>query len=459
MADLNALIAQGPQFHMPDPLGQYAKMQQLQAGQQQMRTGALQEQTAGMQLQQLKQDRDNMAKLSQQLSAKGIGPRQYFEALQSSGDAKYQQLGIEGLMKLDATEAFDRSQQTIPGQTPARVGGELGSGTAFMDNALPGMPAPVNALATRAAAPAASTNALAPTPAAADPAVTAIEAEMRRIQPFVSSGATGAKEAMARLEKKLEIASKRYTVGDTLMGQSGNVFGTAPAKAAASVLPLPADVEAQRIRMAIAGRTPRAEATPAAPVAVVDPVTGKTVFVSREEALRGRMSPAGAKPAELKQVPVHAQKAIVGASTAIKKIDDAIAALDSGTEEATGIKGYLPDMALNRMYPEGTEARAAVADIGSLVMHERSGAAVTASESPRLKPFIPLITDDKTTALKKLRRMRQIQTDDAEALAGTYNPEQGFREFKVATPAAAPAGVDAALWNVMTPEEKKLWQK
>ena len=232
MADLNALIAQGAQFNMPDQLGQYAKMQQLQAGQQQMRTGALQEQTAGMQLQKLKEDRANMAALSQKLSVRGVTPRQYFEALQTSGDPQHQQLGIEGLMKLDATEAFDRSQQTIPGQTPARVGGELGSGTAFMDNALPGMPAPANALATRAAAPAASTNALAPTPAAADP-VTAIEAEMRRIQPFVSSGATGAKEAMARLEKKLELASKRYTVGDTLMGQSGNVFGTAPAKAAA----------------------------------------------------------------------------------------------------------------------------------------------------------------------------------------------------------------------------------
>lgn len=234
MADLNALIAQGAQFNMPDQLGQYAKMQQLQAGQQQMRTAGLQEQTAGMQLQQLKQDRDNMAKLSQKLSVKGLNPRQFFEALQTSGDTKSQQLGIEGLMKLDATEAFERSQRTIPGQTPARVGGELGSGTAFMDNALPGMPAPANALATRAAAPMASTNALAPTPAAADP-VAAIEAEMRRIQPFVSSGATGAKEAMARLEKRLELASKRYSVGNTLMNQMGDVLGTAPAAAAKTI--------------------------------------------------------------------------------------------------------------------------------------------------------------------------------------------------------------------------------
>jgi hypothetical protein len=158
-----------------------------------------------------------------------------------------------------------------------------------------------------------------------------------------------------------------------------------------------------------------------------------------------------AKFAELKQVPVHAQKAIVGASTAMQKIDNAIAALESGAEEATGMKGYLPDMALNRMYPKGTEARAAVADIGSLVMHERSGAAVTASESPRLKPFIPLITDDKATALKKLKRMRQIQADDAEALAGTYNEEQGFREFKtpVGKAAAPAAGGATGEWKVV----------
>ncbi|MFZ2287608.1 MAG: hypothetical protein WAV93_11535 [Bacteroidales bacterium] len=152
-------------------------------------------------------------------------------------------------------------------------------------------------------------------------------------------------------------------------------------------------------------------------------------------ALAAKVSGAGLKP-----VPVHAQKAIIGASTAVKKIDDAIAALEGKAgAESTGLKGYLPDVALNRMYPEGTEARAAVADIGSLIMHDRSGAAVTASESPRLKPFIPLVTDDKATALKKLKRMRQVQVDDAEALASAYVPEQGFREFKPGGNKPAPA--------------------
>jgi hypothetical protein len=233
MADLNALIAQGAQFNMPDQLGQYAKMQQLQAGQQQMRTAGLQEQTAGMQLEQLKQDRDNMAKLSQQLSVKGIGPRQYFEALQTSGDPKHQQLGIEGLMKLDQTEKYDaflKSQQTIPaGQAPAPMAGGLGSGTFGMDN-LPGMPTPSNALAPRAAAPMASTNALAPKTANS---VAAIKADMQALMPYVKAGAEGAKEAMDLLKEDYKRLNALHVVGGNLVTGAGDVAYTGAEKTAA----------------------------------------------------------------------------------------------------------------------------------------------------------------------------------------------------------------------------------
>ena len=153
---------------------------------------------------------------------------------------------------------------------------------------------------------------------------------------------------------------------------------------------------------------------------------------------------------DLKPVPVHAQKAITGAASSVNKLTDAIDLLSGlkvagqeGSATATGIKGYAPDIALNRLDPKGTVTRAAIADIGSMIMHDRSGAAVTASESPRLKPFIPLITDSVDTAKKKLERLRQIQLDEAEALTGTYNPEQGFKLFtaplkggKSAAPAA-----------------------
>jgi hypothetical protein len=136
--------------------------------------------------------------------------------------------------------------------------------------------------------------------------------------------------------------------------------------------------------------------------------------------------------ADLKPVPVHAQKAITGAAATLGQLDKAIAELEANPD-AVGWKGYAPDAVLNRADPAGTQARASLADIGSLKIHERSGAAVTASETPRLKPFIPSISDDYDTALTKLKRMRDV-------LTGTYNRDQGFRDFTAPQPTpAAPA--------------------
>ena len=73
-----------------------------------------------------------------------------------------------------------------------------------------------------------------------------------------------------------------------------------------------------------------------------------------------------------------------------------------GDPNATGMKGYLPDALLQRMDPSGVETRAAVSNLGSMIIHDRSGAAVTASEYPRLRPFIPTASDDPTTVKKKL---------------------------------------------------------
>lgn len=75
-----------------------------------------------------------------------------------------------------------------------------------------------------------------------------------------------------------------------------------------------------------------------------------------------------------------------------------------GDKNATGMKGFLPDKILQRTDSAGVSTRAIIADLGSLVIHDRSGAAVTASEYPRLAPFIPTVTDDPAVAKKKLER-------------------------------------------------------
>ncbi len=88
----------------------------------------------------------------------------------------------------------------------------------------------------------------------------------------------------------------------------------------------------------------------------------------------------------------------------------------AGDTSATGKKGWLPNQVLNRLDPAGVDTRAAIADLGSLVIHDRSGAAVTASEFPRLAPFIPTEKDDAATVKKKLTMFTknyQAVVDDA----------------------------------------------
>ena len=89
-----------------------------------------------------------------------------------------------------------------------------------------------------------------------------------------------------------------------------------------------------------------------------------------------------------------------------------------------------------------------ITDIGSLVLHDRSGAAVTASETPRLLPFIPLPTDDKDTARRKLVRFKQIYEQEQQAYLDTYSKDQGYKTPKV--PVAAPPNQPA-----MSPEDKQ----
>jgi hypothetical protein len=187
----------------------------------------------------------------------------------------------------------------------------------------------------------------------------------------------------------------------------------------------------------------RAPATPSAPVAVIGP-NGEEIFVSREEALSKRMTPASG--ARLKPIPTQINQAIIKNVQTLKQLDDTIALLGKNPD-ATGYKGYLPNVVLSRVDPEGVDVRAGIADIGSLVLHERSGAAVTAAESPRLLPFIPLATDDNATAVKKLKRMREIAAADQLGLTETYGQDQGYKPNPLVgkSAAATSAAPEAAL--------------
>lgn len=143
----------------------------------------------------------------------------------------------------------------------------------------------------------------------------------------------------------------------------------------------------------------------------------------------------------LKDIPQAVNEKILQNNGAINQINRALALNEgkdiidpktgkvaaTGDSAATGWKGYAPQSFLNRFDPQGVDSRAEIADIGSLKIHDRSGAAVTVSEAPRLMPFIPLATDDAQTKIKKLTRLKQEMQLMADGYAETYSKEQGYK--------------------------------
>ncbi len=141
-----------------------------------------------------------------------------------------------------------------------------------------------------------------------------------------------------------------------------------------------------------------------------------------------------------KTIPASAQTQILSNIQNAKKAQKALTLLSgkdvgslTGDKASTGFwKGLGSSLfsgsAINKADPKGTSTRAAIADLGSMVIHDRSGAAVTASESPRLMPFIPTVYDDPKTAKTKIKRFIQEYNSIIEDQAQQYGTDAGYAE-------------------------------
>jgi hypothetical protein len=163
--------------------------------------------------------------------------------------------------------------------------------------------------------------------------------------------------------------------------------------------------------------------------------------------------PIGKQP---KPVPENVLKAMLTNSTSERQVDTALQLLGGktvdglqGDASAIGpIQGRIPDTILQKSNPNGVVTRAAIADIGSMIIHDRSGAAVTIAEMPRLIPFIPQITDTPEAAKAKLTRMKAELTNIGNEFravhesAGYTMPTGLQPNAKVANPKPTPTQAD-----------------
>ena len=131
-------------------------------------------------------------------------------------------------------------------------------------------------------------------------------------------------------------------------------------------------------------------------------------------------------PIQDKALPAHAIEVKAKNNASIGNIVSTLQDVATNPS-AFGYQNILPEAITQHLDPAGVTARANVANIGSLKLHDRSGANVTVGEVPRLRPFIPNITyDDAPTITKKLQGLQrelviyQAEQDKAFAAQG-YN--------------------------------------
>jgi hypothetical protein len=126
-----------------------------------------------------------------------------------------------------------------------------------------------------------------------------------------------------------------------------------------------------------------------------------------------------------KRVPPKIQSGYADNAKSMAQIDQAIAAIRANPE-ALGLKNMFGDTVNQRLDPKGVSTRAAVANIGSQIIHDRSGAAVTLAEQPRLLPFIPAVNDRAEAAIVKLQKLKEQYQNANDQIDIQFGEDSGY---------------------------------
>lgn len=181
-------------------------------------------------------------------------------------------------------------------------------------------------------------------------------------------------------------------------------------------------------RREIAGSAPAQTVRPA--TAAEKAAYGISEDVPAQVRPDGTLSVISGSGAALKAVPPMIQKSLIENRDRANQVNEAIRLIDANPK-ALGWGNIAPDSVTQRLPGApgvgGIPTRAAVANIGSQIIHDRSGAAVTMAETPRLKPFIPSANDTPQAAKTKLQGLlRQIESMNNE-IELAYGEDSGFR--------------------------------
>lgn len=213
------------------------------------------------------------------------------------------------------------------------------------------------------------------------------------------------------------------------------------------------------------GRSNRAATT--AEVAELGLTPGTAVWFDAKGQPRVQERPA--KPAAqklLKAWPQGAVEAYTSTNDALSYVNRALALLDpknnsqeaQDARQAFGVKnfaGRIPggSMALSYLDADGNVIRTTVGKVGSAVIKDMSGAAVSIHEDARLSQWVPNFeTDTPERAREKLMQMRGSLVQRQQAIEGNYNPDSGYRSIR---PPRSGGGNSGGVRRVQSIEEAR----
>lgn len=178
------------------------------------------------------------------------------------------------------------------------------------------------------------------------------------------------------------------------------------------------------------GDAARAPAPPPPPTPLQVNADARANAAAERDAARLRLAEEAAARAasktSMRPVPPPDMRRYMDINQGIGKMEGALGEI-SRYPDGLGLENVLPDEWQQRADPQGINVRAAIGDIGSVIIHDRSGAAVTLSEAPRFKPFVPRITDSPEAARKKTERLLSMLADEGISMQGLYSQDQGYR--------------------------------
>jgi hypothetical protein len=268
-----------------------------QLAQQQIETGRMTQDKMRMEMDSMRRRQAGLDQFMQKAKELGVDgdPEQltqvFYEHAISTGDMQQVQAAQIARQAAKERKEYMASQPGAGGAVATPVPMTNNLGTALPPAGAP--PMPFSAGATPAAAPPQG-NAL------GGNRLSQIENRLLELRRFPTAG----EKERAELIKERDRLMTPHVVGDSLVTLGGGAAFTDPTKAKQTDLQLnyqaakdqgfTGSIFDYERKLKEATRAPAAPAQPQAPVAVVDPVTGKQVYVTREEALSKRMAPASA---------------------------------------------------------------------------------------------------------------------------------------------------------------------